>query len=100
MRERGLKYPLAAGLDGDGLVAPHAGAWIEIPLRLWKAKLKTVAPHAGAWIEILNPNDLLKVGWQVAPHAGAWIEMIFWASLRARGLPVAPHAGAWIEMGS
>ena len=35
---------------------------------------EVVAPHAGAWIEMhtqLNPDAAL----EVAPHAGAWIEM-------------------------
>ncbi len=36
------------------LVAPHAGAWIEIyHLRPSRAS-HPVAPHAGAWIEMLS----------------------------------------------
>lgn len=34
-------------------VAPHAGAWIEIPLRIDIRFSFEVAPHAGAWIEML-----------------------------------------------
>ena len=34
-----------------------------------------VAPHAGAWIEI-NEAQPLKTVMLVAPHAGAWIEII------------------------
>ena len=34
------------------MVAPHAGAWIEINTIYAFAKLSMVAPHAGAWIEI------------------------------------------------
>ena len=61
------------------IVAPHAGAWIEIfavsiPLQMLK-----VAPHAGAWIEILKLANKY-IGYNVAPHAGAWIE-IDWNNL-------------------
>ena len=35
------------------LVAPHAGAWIEIIELLSRKKILYVAPHAGAWIEII-----------------------------------------------
>ena len=35
------------------IVAPHAGAWIEIMEQLPQKRLTKVAPHAGAWIEIL-----------------------------------------------
>ena len=33
-------------------VAPHWGAWIEMPCRNDDAPGGTVAPHWGAWIEI------------------------------------------------
>ena len=56
-----------------------------------------VAPFAGAWIEICNhPPECGTV--RVAPFAGAWIEMC--DSLTASSASdVAPFAGAWIEMG-
>ncbi len=96
MRVRGLKFYDCVGRGRASLVAPHAGAWIEIrhagsrvsilwshPMRVRGLKLATeadsqtqreVAPHAGAWIEIqrLNYQCLAK---HVAPHAGAWIEI-------------------------
>ena len=34
------------------IVAPHAGAWIEIPIAVDVPMVAIVAPHAGAWIEI------------------------------------------------
>ena len=34
-------------------VAPHAGAWIEIPTATHQEKAVRVAPHPGAWIEII-----------------------------------------------
>ncbi len=56
------------------LVAPFAGAWIEILCCSGVLKWITVAPFAGAWIEIMSP---LPVGVEggVAPFAGAWIEI-------------------------
>ena len=33
-------------------VAPHWGAWIEIPLGVANTIAKKVAPHWGAWIEM------------------------------------------------
>ena len=51
-RERGLKCvrrPFHGAVDQ---VAPHAGAWIEIPGSNPGRADTHVAPHAGAWIEI------------------------------------------------
>ena len=39
------------------LVAPSAGAWIEINLILQRAQYIVVAPSAGAWIEMFKAND-------------------------------------------
>ena len=87
---------------------------------LAKCEWNLVAPHAGAWIEIVSITAILYQS-PVAPHAGAWIEIIFGSRtetyrspslpMRERGLKwmrstifwmvrrVAPHAGAWIEIG-
>ena len=84
-----------------------------------KSVVIIVAPFAGAWIEILN-IIFSDQAYRVAPFAGAWIEIELVcntsqfrrASLpsRERGLKfatpietplssaVAPFAGAWIEM--
>ena len=59
---------------GDGGVAPLAGAWIEIILRLRESKAALVAPLAGAWIEI-GCKVHAGSGRNVAPLAGAWIEI-------------------------
>ena len=48
-----MKFLIPGTRRVDGVVAPFAGAWIEIPTR--KLKISTgisVAPFAGAWIEI------------------------------------------------
>ena len=95
-RARGLKFHLVALQTEEGIVAPHAGAWIEIMDAQTVALTQGVAPHAGAWIEIhTSASDQSMIG--VAPHAGAWIEMLA-ARPGAGGQGVAPHAGAWIEI--
>ena len=55
-----------------------------------------VAPYAGAWIEINSMPSIFKSG-GVAPYAGAWIE-IAGIRIRVRNTGVAPYAGAWIEI--
>ena len=59
-RERGLKSKIFNGIVYLLIVAPLAGAWIEIILISIFRKHCTVAPLAGAWIEIL----LIKVDYQ------------------------------------
>ena len=82
-----------------GLVAPHAGAWIEIIIPdIIKKSSFIVAPHAGAWIEIENDTTVKTMISTVAPHAGAWIE-ISSSGYMSGTVGVAPHAGAWIEIG-
>ena len=95
-RARGLKYICAAPVLLDNVVAPHAGAWIEIKENEAQGAKYAVAPHAGAWIEI--------------PHRAAHNKASRSRPTRARGLKfsvlddgdvehaVAPHAGAWIEI--
>ena len=56
------------------MVAPFAGAWIEISDLDQRSTAACVAPFAGAWIEISNGHWLV-VGTKVAPFAGAWIEI-------------------------
>ena len=56
------------------LVAPCAGAWIEMVWRTASPAQGAVAPCAGAWIEILYAVIILCFT-EVAPCAGAWIEM-------------------------
>ena len=53
LRERGLKYLWPFNYCFRYLVAPLAGAWIEIKESLTLNKFPEVAPLAGAWIEIL-----------------------------------------------
>ena len=100
------------------MVAPFAGAWIEIlwmkrsagfmrslPSRERGLKFRAaggcdiaaqVAPFAGAWIEMRYDMDAAELE-RVAPFAGAWIEICVRCD-RSRCPCVAPFAGAWIEM--
>ena len=56
------------------MVAPLAGAWIEITTILTGLLITIVAPLAGAWIEILDDWEGRDIEY-VAPLAGAWIEI-------------------------
>ena len=58
------------------LVAPLAGAWIEIGIKLVPAAMIHVAPLAGAWIEIIKCFCSFRTFPFVAPLAGAWIEIL------------------------
>ena len=51
-RERGLKYGCGRGKDRCPVVAPYAGAWIEMSAIRSMVDPPYVAPYAGAWIEI------------------------------------------------
>ena len=102
----------------NDIVAPHAGAWIEMALFLLIAVFSVVAPHAGAWIEILrclvNPVLLTSLPMRERGLKCSYAEKRIGKKqslpMRERGLKfmpqedgrengaVAPHAGAWIEM--
>ena len=56
------------------VVAPCAGAWIEMSMTAHERWRRVVAPCAGAWIEI-ELTDGLQREIAVAPCAGAWIEI-------------------------
>ena len=56
------------------LVAPLAGAWIEMRCNIARFCACIVAPLAGAWIEISAFRGS-RLSIAVAPLAGAWIEM-------------------------
>jgi len=60
MQACGLKLNYAYALISDITVTPHAGVWIETPLRLQELNLAAVTPHAGVWIEtqvVLNKHQ-------------------------------------------
>ena len=60
--------------DFTQLVAPYAGAWIEMPKTQSASRAWSVAPYAGAWIEITAAGTAHR-SCLVAPYAGAWIEI-------------------------
>ena len=72
---RGLKYIVDCKLIIYNIVAPFAGAWIEILVFREVLLHSPVAPFAGAWIEIENLSVDTRRGQYVAPFAGAWIEI-------------------------
>ena len=43
------------------IVAPFAGAWIEIYVCNRFSKTREVAPFAGAWIEILKRLEMIRM---------------------------------------
>ena len=117
-----MKYSGHRDRQRPWIVAPLAGAWIEIPSHSVQLSARRVAPLAGAWIEITNATKRDISLHRVAPLAGAWIEIytsnenmsVEFKShpSRVRGLKytitppykgltkVAPLAGAWIEISS
>ena len=70
-----MKYIIPQIQKGGDMVAPFAGAWIEIPSLCSYCLPVCVAPFAGAWIEIKDWyfEDATVA---VAPFAGAWIEIV------------------------
>ena len=71
---RGLKWPEMCIIGIVESVAPHGGAWIEMPSRSMAFGCVEVAPHGGAWIE-MGIHFLYRRAYIVAPHGGAWIEI-------------------------
>ena len=68
------------------LVAPHAGAWIEISSGLLWYFLPTSLPTRERGLKW--PGDALRQAEvRVAPHAGAWIEIVV-------GMPVVNLVGS------
>ena len=72
---RGLKLNRLSYNFLDQVVAPFAGAWIEIAMTFAVAAATLVAPFAGAWIEIISTCTDYTCS-SVAPFAGAWIEIL------------------------
>ena len=79
------------------MVAPLAGAWIEIFHNAAQNPESNVAPLAGAWIEIA-----LEAVWDAACAASLPSRerglKLFPAANPCSGSAVAPLAGAWIEI--
>ena len=69
-----MKFEHEEGRSGVHVVAPFAGAWIEILKEKILYLCIIVAPFAGAWIEIPGSRKAPQLS-HVAPFAGAWIEI-------------------------
>ena len=79
------------------LVAPLAGAWIEMVLRRQILPVIPGRSPCGSVDRNANGISYYQNPPLVAPLAGAWIEIVIIYKLR-RSYKVAPLAGAWIEM--
>ena len=78
------------------IVAPLAGAWIEIELHKAVNTLRGVAPLAGAWIEIIFIYSVYPP-YMSLPSRERGLKCL--KSTEEFGIPlVAPLAGAWIEI--
>ena len=91
-----MKFPILHYLSVRSLVAPFAGAWIEIYCVCCFFRYLWSLPSRERGLKLIAPQyiQLLKL---VAPFAGAWIEICVFAILH-RYCNVAPFAGAWIEI--
>ena len=58
LRERGLKLYGMWAPHPSHLVAPLAGAWVEMAWTAWLRTTLKVAPLAGAWVEIQPCRNL------------------------------------------
>ena len=56
-------------------VAPHAGAWIEMPMPALRRQLRRSPLTQGRGLKYERKHPTIPKG-RVAPHAGAWIEMV------------------------
>ena len=80
------------------IVAPFAGAWIEIFIEIKPHFTKPSLPSRERGLKSVDWSDIVQECEIVAPFAGAWIEIMSCRD-RLNARSVAPFAGAWIEMG-
>ena len=114
-----MKYLSSIFLKFTNIVAPFAGAWIEISIANSHTIKIRVAPFAGAWIEILIVNAIITASLMSLPSRERGLKSKWHICMRRlkkslpsreRGLKsvllteilllhlVAPFAGAWIEI--
>jgi len=74
-RARGLKRLTLHRVMPKSLVAPHAGAWIETPLKEDYDITLQSRPTRARGLKLLHLSFLSNLVF-VAPHAGAWIETL------------------------
>ncbi len=97
LRERGLKSLLPVCFFAPAIVAPLAGAWVEISLctRPWRGPVPSL-PLRERGLKYYDAKTYATAE-MVAPLAGAWVEITTSIS-NFLDHPVAPLAGAWVEM--
>ncbi len=74
VRVRGLKFGLRVILEFQGMVAPRAGAWIEIIERRRSSHFSWSHPVRVRGLKFFKLFTL-ETTISVAPRAGAWIEI-------------------------
>ncbi len=80
------------------IVAPLAGAWIEISNKSNNSRfVQTVAPLAGAWIEIVETLNIEYSHLLSLPSRERGLKYYYMTDERLAAM-VAPLAGAWIEI--
>ena len=82
MRGRGLKCLAAVGRLAHSVSPPMRGRGLKYQSQILGGFELVVAPYAGAWIEIVC-NPATRSATEVAPYAGAWIEIGFYGVLEA-----------------
>ena len=87
LRERGLKSGNLTDTRKESVVAPLAGAWIEMYALGVSERKRVVAPLAGAWIEICAPGGARFLRVKVPNPPGS-------------GKDIAEGKGAHCEVGS
>ena len=95
MWECGLKQFGTDVIEGDGIVTPYVGVWIETLCQSNVSMQPIVTPYVGVWIEtIQRPKQIVYI--QVTPYVGVWIETLQVGHAK-RLHCVTPYVGVWIE---
>ena len=96
-RERGLKFLKVSGITVLWVVAPFAGAWIEIEVIKWnEAEDGLSLPSRERGLKS-GAGDVSWKGYQSLPSRERGLKFIV-LLLRMLISHVAPFAGAWIEI--
>ena len=78
------------------VVAPYAGAWVEIFKNTEKGVDRLSLPTRERGLKFWVNQHKIKP-FLVAPYAGAWVEILLVMGFTGKKA-VAPYAGAWVEI--
>ena len=101
-RERKLKFvckiaKIDRGSLCDFTVAPHAGAWVEIPAHPRRRAALWSPPTRGRGLKWRKPVPARR-SWSVAPHAGAWVEIQMGTAWSRRSCGRPPRGGVGLNL--